>query len=162
MRALLAVLLVAVAGCTNPPAPPPPPMETPAPVATVSPRIVFPDGFVVNVEVVADNESRAQGLMFRDRLDPERGMLFVFPRDAVLSFWMKNTLIPLDMIWIDANRRVVGIIPDVPPCKVEDCPSYGPGVMARYVLEIGGGEAAKHNLKVGDALQFIDTDVEAR
>ena len=162
MRALLAGLLLAVS-CTNPPAPPPPPMETTTPaVATVAPRVIFPDGFVVNVEVVADNESRAQGLMFRDRIDPGRGMLFVFPRDAVFSFWMKNTLIPLDMIWIDANRRVVGIIPDVPPCKVEDCPSYGPGVMARYVLEVGGGEAAKHNLKVGDALQFIDTDVEAR
>ena len=165
-NALAVLLLLIVAGCTNPPPPPPPPMETanPQPPAAnpAGPRIVLPDGFVVSLEIAADDEMRAQGLMYRDHIDPGKGMLFVFPRDDVFSFWMKNTRIPLDMIWIDANRRVVGLIPNVPPCRVPDCPSYGPGVVARYVLELGAGEAAKHGLKVGDALQFIDTDVEAR
>jgi uncharacterized protein len=163
MRIVLAMLLMI--GCSSPtPAPPPAPSETPSqPVtADAGPRVIFPDGFAVRVEIVADDESRAQGLMYRDRLDPGKGMLFVFPRDDVFSFWMKNTRIPLDMIWIDANRRVAGLRENVPPCHVPDCPSYGPGVVARYVLEVGGGEAAKHNLKVGDVLQFIDTDVGSR
>lgn len=164
MRVLFALLLVI--GCSSPaPAPPPPMNETtnrqPA-TANTGPRVIFPDNFVVSVEIAADNEVRAQGLMFRDHIDPGKGMLFVFPQDDVVSFWMKNTRIPLDMIWIDSGRRVVGIKENVPPCKVADCPSYGPGVAARYVLEVGGGEVAKHQLKVGDSLQFIDADVEAR
>jgi len=161
MRVLLAMLLMM--GCSSPA---PPPVDEPAnrqpPTANSGPRVVFPDHFVVSVEIAADDELRAQGLMYRDHIDPGKGMLFVFPRDDVFSFWMKNTRIPLDMIWVDANKRIVGIRENVPPCKVADCPSYGPGVVARYVLEVGGGEAAKHGLKVGDLLQFIDTDVEAR
>jgi uncharacterized membrane protein (UPF0127 family) len=67
---------------------------------------------------------------------------------------MKNTLIPLDMIWIDENRRIAHITPDVPPCKADPCPSYPPNVQARYVLELAAGVAAKHGLKDGDALRF--------
>lgn len=160
MRALrVAAILLVMSGCSSPaPAPPPAPSET----ANSGPRVVFPDGFVVSVEIAADDEMRAQGLMYRDRLDPDKGMLFVFPQDDVFSFWMKNTRIPLDMLWIDSGRRLVGLKENVPPCHVPDCPSYGPGVAARYVLEVGGGEAAKHGLKVGDTLQFIDTEAEAR
>lgn len=161
MRVVLAMLLVI--GCSSPAPAPVAETATPQPAVTDNgPRVVFPDGFVVSVEIAADDQMRAQGLMYRDRLDPGRGMLFVFPRDDVFSFWMKNTRIPLDMIWIDVNRRVAGIQENVPPCRVEDCPSYGPGVIARYVLEVGGGEAAKHGLKVGDSLQFIDIDLETR
>lgn len=161
MRVVLAMLLVI--GCSSPAPAPVADTATPQPAVTDNgPRVVFPDGFVVSVEIAADDQMRAQGLMYRDRLDPGRGMLFVFPRDDVFSFWMKNTRIPLDMIWIDVNRRVAGIQENVPPCRVEDCPSYGPGVIARYVLEVGGGEAAKHGLKVGDSLQFIDIDLETR
>lgn len=165
MRVLLAMLLAI--GCSSPaPAPAPPSSSSSAvaaaPQPAAGPRIVFPDGFVVAVEIAADDEMRAQGLMYRDHIDPGQGMLFVFPRDDVFSFWMKNTRIALDMIWIDANRRVVGIREKVPPCVVEDCPSYGPGVIARYVLEVGGGEAARHRLKAGDAVQFVDIDVGAR
>jgi uncharacterized membrane protein (UPF0127 family) len=71
---------------------------------------------------------------------------------------MKNTLIPLDMIWIDAHRRIVHIAHDVPPCKVDDCPSYPPHAVARYVLEVAGGVAAAHGLKDGDVLRFEETD----
>ena len=165
MRVMLAMLLMI--SCSSPaPAPPPPATETVSDQTTTAnpsgPRIVLPDGFVVSVEIAADDETRQQGLMYRDRLDPGRGMLFVFPRDDVFSFWMKNTRIPLDMIWVDANKRIVGLRENVPPCHVPDCPSYGPGVVARYVLELAGGEAAKHKLKVGDALQYVDIDVEPR
>ena len=165
MRTLLAMLLII--GCSSPTPSPPSSTETETvnrqpSTDNAGPRVVFPDNFVVSVEIAADEELRAQGLMYRDHIDPGKGMLFIFPRDDVFSFWMKNTRIPLDMIWIDANKRIVGLRENVPPCKVADCPSYGPGVVARYVLEVGGGEAAKHGLKVGDLLQFIQTDVEAR
>jgi uncharacterized membrane protein (UPF0127 family) len=132
-------------------------MAAPA-VATSGPRITIPDGTVYSVEVVADSEMRAQGLMFRDHLRPNTGMLFLFPSDGEYAFWMKNTLIPLDIIWIDVNKNIVHIKHDVPPCKIDDCPSYPPGVQSRYVLELAAGEAKKHNLKVGDRLTFLETD----
>jgi uncharacterized membrane protein (UPF0127 family) len=131
--------------------------QTAAPAAS-GPRVVFPNGFVVKVETVADDELRAQGLMYRDHLDPGTGMLFFFPQDGVYSFWMKNTRIPLDMIWIDAQKKVVHIKNDVPPCRIENCPSYDPGVTGRYVLEVAGGEAAKNGFRVGDVLRFEGMD----
>lgn len=163
MRKWVIVMLM-VMGCTQSPAPPA--METanrqPPTASQSGARIVFPDNFVVNLELAVDDETRAQGLMYRDHIDAGKGMLFIFPQDDIFSFWMKNTRIPLDMIWIDSGKRIVGMKENVPPCHVPDCPSYGPGVVARYVLEVGAGEAAKHKLKVGDTLQFIDTDVAAR
>jgi len=127
-------------------------------VAAEGPRVTFPDGFVVQVETVADNELRAQGLMFRDHLGPASGMLFFFPEDEVHAFWMKNTKIPLDMIFIDADRRIVGVQHDVPPCTADPCPSYGPGLPSRYVLEVAGGVARQHGLAAGDALKFEGTE----
>lgn len=166
MRLLIVLLLIA--GCSNPPAPPTT-AAAPAP-ATASaaegantprgagPRVIFPDGFVVSVEVAADDDRRAEGLMYRDRLHPATGMLFLFPSEAPISFWMKNTRIPLDMIFLDSNRRIVGIERDVPPCRFDPCPSYGPEAMSRYVLEVAGGVAAQHGLKPGDVLRFEGTE----
>jgi len=143
--------LLAVVACTqSSPAPPPA-----APSASAdSPRITFPDGFVVQVEVVADDDTRQQGLMFRDHLADDRGMIFFFAETGEYPFWMKNTLIPLDMIWIDEARRIAHIAHGVPPCKADPCPSYPPHAQARYVLEVAAGVAAKHGLKDGDALRF--------
>jgi uncharacterized protein len=121
-------------------------------------RVIFPDGFVVRVEIAADEELRAQGLMYRDSLRPGTGMLFFFPEDGEHSFWMRNTRIPLDMIWIDADRRIVHIKHDVPPCHIRDCPSYAPGVDSRYVLEVAAGVAREHGLEVGDVLRFEGTE----
>ena len=147
----LLLLLLAVA-CAQPAAPPPPPAT--AAEAAGSPRVILPDGFAVGVEVVADDETRQMGLMFRDHLADDRGMIFFFPQSGHYPFWMKNTLIPLDMIWIDEGRRIAHITPDVPPCKADPCPSYPPNVQAKYVLELAAGVAAKHRLKDGDALRF--------
>ena len=156
----VAVIAMLFLACTGQPAAPTPAetTTTAAAPAASGPRVVFPNGFAVKVEIVADDELRAQGLMFRDHLDPASGMLFFFPQDGVYSFWMKNTRIPLDMIWIDAGKKVVHIKNDVPPCRVEICPSYDPGVPARYVLEVAGGEAAKNGFKVGDVLRFEGMD----
>jgi len=164
MRMTAAVLLL-FAACTQQPAAPeasqtatPATAEPPAAAQVSGPRITFPNGYVVGVEVVADQDSRAEGLMYRDQLLPARGMIFFFPEDGVYSFWMKNTRIPLDMIWIDAEKKVVHIKSNVPPCKADPCPSYDPGVKSRYVLEVAGGEAAKRGMKTGDALRFEGMD----
>lgn len=163
MRVAAIVLALAMACAQQSSTPPPAATETAPPAAETQPvqsgpRVIFPNGYVVNVEIADDPELRAQGLMFRDQLAPGNGMLFFFTEDDVFTFWMKNTRIPLDMIWIDADKRVVHIKTDVPPCRVENCPSYEPGVKARYVLEVAGGESARRGFKVGDVLQFAGMD----
>jgi uncharacterized protein len=123
-----------------------------------APRVTFKDGFPVKVEIAADDENRAQGLMYRDHLADDRGMIFVFPEVGEYAFWMKNTIIPLDMIWIDESRKVVHVTPDVPPCQADPCPSYPPGAKAKYVLEVAAGVAAKHHVAAGDLLKFERLD----
>jgi len=125
---------------------------------TNSAKIVLKDGFPVIVEVAADDDMRAQGLMFRDHMDENRGMIFLFAESGDYAFWMKNTIIPLDMIWIDDAHRVVHVEHDVPPCKADPCPSYPPGVKARSVLELAAGVAAKHHIANGDLLRFEGLD----
>lgn len=118
------------------------------------PSVVLPGGSRILVEVVSDQLTRAQGLMFRSSLGSDRGMLFLFPETAVHPFWMKNTLIPLDIIWIDESGTIVDIARDVPPCKADPCPSYPPKAAARYVLELAAGQAAARGLRDGDRLVF--------
>jgi uncharacterized membrane protein (UPF0127 family) len=121
-------------------------------------RIIFPDGYAVTVEVAADDPTRQQGLMFRDNLPGDRGMIFLFRRAGEYPFWMKNTLIPLDMIWLDDQKRIVHVAHDVPPCKADPCPNYPPSAVASYVLELAGGVAARHGLANGQTLRFEGLD----
>ncbi len=88
--------------------------------------------------------------MYRQKLAADRGMLFVFSSEGVHKFWMKNTLIPLDMLWIAGDGRIIHIEHDVPPCKGDPCPSYGPDTPARYVLEVNAGYARERGVGVGD------------
>jgi uncharacterized protein len=120
------------------------------------PRIILPDGFAVRTEVATDDPTRAQGLMFRDRVPEGTGMLFVFPQSGDYPFWMKNTLVPLDMVWLDDQRRIVHVEQNVPPCKADPCPSYPPqhAPLAKYVLELGAGQAGKHRVANGATLRF--------
>lgn len=106
------------------------------------------------MEIAADEETRQQGLMYRDRLAEDRGMIFFFSHSGEYPFWMKNTIIPLDMIWINDQSQVVHVEHDVPPCKADPCPSYAPHAEARYVLEVSAGVAAKHAIGVGSLLRF--------
>jgi len=132
--------------------------SAPPPAAAPGPRVVLPDGAAIQVELAIDDATRGQGLMYRDRMAEDRGMLFMFPQSGDYPFWMKNTLIPLDMIWIDDGRRIVHIWSNVPPCKADPCPNYPPNANARYVLELAAGVAAKHHLANGQALRFKGTD----
>ena len=126
--------------------------------ASAGPRVIFPDGTTIAVELAADDATRTQGLMYRDHLPEDRGMIFLFPTTAEYSFWMKNTLVPLDMIWLDENRRIMHIAHDVPPCKADPCPSYPPNVQAKSVLEVAAGVAAKHQLADGQTLRYEGFD----
>ena len=109
----------------------------------------------INVEVVYKPEDVNRGLQFRESLDQNAGMLFVFSESERHSFWMKDTLIPLDMIWLDYARRIVHIVFNVPPCKMDPCPTYTPLKNATYVLELNAGRAADLKLKEGDAAEFF-------
>lgn len=89
-------------------------------------------------------------------------MLFLFTDAAPHRFWMKNTMIPLDMIWMDGAGRVLFVSAHTPPCKADPCPSYGPQIAAASVLEIGGGMAAKERVKVGATLRLEDVPATVR
>ena len=121
-------------------------------------EVVFPDGTRVAVEVAANEEARARGLMFRTQMAPNEGMVFVFDEVGFYPFWMKNTLIPLDMIWVDPKLTVVHVAPSVPPCKADPCPSYPPPPSpkgdALYVVEVVSGFAKRHGIEPGDVLKF--------
>ncbi len=93
--------------------------------------------------------------MFRERLDPDHAMLFFFPTAGQHPFWMKNTLLPLDMIWLDREKRILHIESNVPPCRADPCPNYGPsGDSAMFVLETAAGVAERERLKIGMPLSF--------
>lgn len=123
-----------------------------------SPRVavVGPGGeqrAAVAVEI-ADSPAKQQiGLMFRKQLAPEAGMLFVFPAPSRREFWMRNTEIPLDMIFADRQGRVVGIVAGAQP--LSETP-LGVEADSQYVLEVNGGFCRRRGVKVGDRLQFAD------
>lgn len=121
-------------------------------LAHVTAYVIFADGWRVDVEVAATDEARARGLMFRDALREEEGMLFAFDVPRRYGFWMKNVRIPLDIIWLDARRRVVWIVEEAPPCAADPCPTYLPRVEASYVLEVAAGFVRRHGVAAGDVL----------
>ena len=108
-----------------------------------------------SVEIADDDAERERGLMFRDRMATDHGMLFIHDEDAPRAYWMKNTRIPLDILYFDANRRLVSMQRDVPPCSLGDnCPPYPSEGPARYVLELNAGEATRLELAPGAELRF--------
>ena len=108
----------------------------------------------LSVELAVTRKEMERGLQRRASLDPRKGMLFIFPREGPYSFWMKDTLIPLDMIWLDESRKVVYIAHQVQPCRSDPCPSYTPSSKALYVLEINAGYAQKLDIHEGDEARF--------
>lgn len=118
--------------------------------------VTTPQGAKLFTELADTPEKRARGLMYRDRLPPNYGMLFTFPEPQQWSFWMKNTNIPLDIIWMDQNKTIVHVEHEVPGCHRQDggCPQYRPNKKALYVLEVAAGVAERLQLKRGVRLQF--------
>jgi uncharacterized membrane protein (UPF0127 family) len=110
-----------------------------------------------SVEIADTSEKQALGLMFRDSMPADHGMLFIFPREAPRSFWMKNTRIPLDIMYFNEDLELVSISADTPPCKVRYCPSYPSRVPAKFVLELNAGTASELGVELGDRLT-VDLD----
>ncbi len=111
------------------------------------------------VELALTQEQRTQGLQFRTSLEPGKGMLFIFPERRAYAFWMKDTYIPLDIIWLDHNRRIVHIEENVPPCQSSPCPVYPPAQKALYVLEVNAGQSSQNQLEEGLTAEFHITDI---
>lgn len=93
--------------------------------------------------------------MYRTNLATDRGMLFIFDSEGIYHFWMKNTLIALDIVWFNAKKEVVFIAKDVPPCSQDPCPTIKPDKNALLVLEVNAGAADKIGLKTGDTARII-------
>ncbi len=180
LRALaVAACALAAAACpvkpeARPPAPLPP-VDAAAPLVEAAPvdataesyvppplplaRVVLKDAYgashVVEVEVAATDPERMRGLMWRKALAVGKGMLFIFPRDAYQSFWMRNTLISLDMIFITRELKIAGIVENTTPKSME---SRGVSTPSLYVLEVPAGYSQKVGLKAGGAVELHGTE----
>lgn len=118
--------------------------------------VTTPQGVTILAEVADTTEKRARGLMFRDSLPEDRGMLFTFPEPQHWTFWMKNTRLALDIIWMDRDKKIVHVERNVPGCSRSDegCPQYQPNENALYVLELAAGRADGLKLQRGATLRF--------
>lgn len=141
-KKLFIVGALLVAGCASP---------SPTPRTNVT--LLGPAGQAVTVsaEIADEPKEREQGLMFRKHLPRDEGMLFVFETPAVLSFWMKNTLIPLDIAFFDAKGNFVSSA-SMEPCNADPCPQYRSNGEAVYALEVAAGFLANTELGPGWAL----------
>lgn len=106
----------------------------------------------ITVDVAQTPAARAHGLMDRATLAQNTGMLFVFPDAQPRQFWMKRTLVPLDILFFDQRRVLIAMQTETPPCRVEPCPIYLSRAPAQYVLEIPAGDALASGMQLGDQL----------
>ena len=128
-----------------------------ATVAGSSPAVVpltLPSGKVLQAEVMVSDEDRAMGLMFRPSLPLDRGMIFRFGTADFHGIWMKNCKFPIDILWLDEERRVVHVAEAVPPCKAEPCPVYNPMRKASWVIELNAGQARREKAVLGSTVRF--------
>ncbi len=121
---------------------------------------------IVKVELADTVAKRTKGLMFRKSLGENEGMLFIFPSEGKHAFWMANTYIPLDIIWIGSDMKIVHIEENVQPCTVEGsamdklrdmCRTYGPEEDAKYVLEVGAGWINRNDIDQIKPVSIINT-----
>jgi len=118
--------------------------------------VTLPDGAEMKAEVKVTQAEMAKGMMYRNSIPDDQGMLFVHGSPGLYPYWMANCKFPLDIIWMNSNHEVVEISAKTPPCPEggSDCPNFGGHVTAQYVLELGGGQAARHNVQQGSNLKF--------
>lgn len=118
--------------------------------------IKTPNGTTLFVEIADSPDTRAQGLMFRPSMAPDRGMLFLFPERGDHAFWMKNTLISLDIFWLDQTGTIIHLEPNVPICTRKDdgCPRYKAPSKSLQVLELNAGMAKNMELVAGSHLKI--------
>ena len=107
----------------------------------------------MEVELAQSEEEKARGLMFRESLEENKGMLFIYNSPGIYLFWMKNTLIPLDIIWISEDGKIVHIERAL-PCTTNECISYIPKEKAKYVLEVNYNFTERNNILLGNKVTF--------
>ena len=115
-------------------------------------RVCF-SNVCVSAEIMSTPQEKQQGLMFRESLGELSGMLFVNQREGLYPFWMKNTLIPLDIIWISRDKKAAYIVKNAQPC-LETCEAIKPACPAQYILEVNAGFIDKYQIKIGQKLDF--------
>ena len=121
-------------------------------------KIFFPNGSSVTAELAKTPEQRQLGLMFREGINADQGMLLVFEEEDLFSIWMKNMKFSLDLLWLDQEKRIVHIECGVPPCRAEPCATYSTQIPAMYVLELPAGSVKQNSLKLYDRLEFVLPD----
>lgn len=146
----LALIWPGVAACSQEPVIP---RVAPRPANTL---VMLPDGSTVHVELATTEAARAYGLMGRHSLPQGRGMLFVYTQPGNYAYWMYHCFISLDIVWMDAQHRIVEMSPNTPPCrgKADSCPAYGGHTPSQYVLELPAGSIQAHHLAVGEVVRF--------
>lgn len=114
---------------------------------------VIINGKKILIEIADSEEERSKGLMFRTSLKENSGMLFIFNEPSPKRFWMKNTLIPLDIVFIDENKRIIHV-ETAQPCTMDPCQIYASKESALYVLEVNAGFFERNNIKIGDKIEI--------
>ncbi len=117
-------------------------------------KIVCINSACFKVKVAKTAEEKRKGLMFKTTLPADSGMIFVYDKEGTYPIWMKNTLIPLDVIWIDKDNKIIDIKSNLPPCKTENCEVFKHKGKAKYILELNAGVVDENNIKVGDIVRF--------
>ncbi len=118
--------------------------------------LTLPHGQVIRVETMMQREDMMRGMMYRESMGADRGMLFIHGSPGLYPYWMYQMKIPLDIVWMGLDKTVVEIVADVPACKgaASTCPSYGGHKPAAFVLELEAGAAKKYGINIGDRMQF--------
>lgn len=116
--------------------------------------ISFENGLIISVELSETPTELQTGLMYRDELAWDHGMLFIFNSENKHGFWMKNMNFPIDMIWIDSNHAIVDITRGAIPCTIDPCEVYTPSLPTKYVLEVPVGFAKENGVQVGQKISF--------
>ncbi len=117
-------------------------------------KIVTLSGQEIKAELADESYEHARGLMFRKSLGQDEGMLFIFPDAQYRTFWMKNTLIPLDILFLDSNLTIVDIKKDFQPCQQDPCSVYTSQLPASYVLEVNAGFVSENMVKIGELVMI--------
>jgi uncharacterized membrane protein (UPF0127 family) len=128
-----------------------------AAAAAATPAVIplkLPSGTVLQTEVMVKDPDRQMGLMFRPSLARDRAMLFIFETMDFHGIWMKNCKFPIDIVWLDEERKVVHVAEKVPPCKADPCPVYEPMQRAAYVVEMNAEQARQEKVVLGASLDF--------
>jgi len=106
----------------------------------------------ITVEIADTPEAREKGLMFREEMPENHGMLFLMPEESIQVFWMKNTPLPLDMLFIDRDWKIVGTIENATPYSTDQLSINKPSI---YILEVNGGFCSRHGINKGDSVEFV-------